>query len=162
MATTWVMAPAEYGASGPKAGIYRRCWEYDFENGVISIGWDLGEAPVSREHLEVLWMRYADPAWADPAWGGPGAADVGVFLVRHSGWRYSNRPGRGFEVHCNRRVRGGGLLRPERRGFGLGLFLSEGHVGKRSPREIGAFRVGPKHSLSVGLGAGCPVWCLIP
>ena len=66
MATTWVMAPVEYGASGPKAGIYRRCWEYDFENGVISIGWDLGEAPVSREHLEVLWMRYADPAWADP------------------------------------------------------------------------------------------------
>ncbi len=69
MAGTWVMAPAEYGPRGVKAAIYRRCWEYDLEHGVISIGWDLGEAPESREHLKWLWESYADPDWGDPGEG---------------------------------------------------------------------------------------------
>ena len=65
MAGTWVMAPAEYAPKGQTGAIYQKCWEYDLAHGVISIGWDLGEAPESEEHLDWLWENYADPAWSD-------------------------------------------------------------------------------------------------
>ena len=65
MPRTWVMAPTEYAPMGQKGAIYKRCWEYDLEHGVISIGWDLGKAPESRDHLDYLWEHRADPAWTD-------------------------------------------------------------------------------------------------
>jgi hypothetical protein len=30
---------------------------------VISVGWNLGEAPESRKHLDWLWEAYAEPEW---------------------------------------------------------------------------------------------------
>ena len=67
LATTrcWVMAPAEYSPTGAKGRNFRKCWQYDLEHRVISIGWDLREAPESREHLAGLWKRYAAPEWAN-------------------------------------------------------------------------------------------------
>ena len=59
----WVIAPAEYRPAGEKAAWYRTCWQYDLANGIIAIGWGLGEAPESRAHLEFLWELYAGPTW---------------------------------------------------------------------------------------------------
>ena len=59
------MAPAQYAPSGKTGVKFRKCWQYDLEHGVISIGWDLGEAPESREHLAWLWEEYAEPEWGD-------------------------------------------------------------------------------------------------
>lgn len=59
----WVMAPAEYAPKGAVAEFFWNCWDYDLANGVISIGWDLGEKPDSREHLCSLWEEYALPEW---------------------------------------------------------------------------------------------------
>ena len=65
MVRCWAMAPAEYRPSGAKGTTFRKCWQYDFQHGVISIGWDLGEAPESRAHLERLWENCARPEWAN-------------------------------------------------------------------------------------------------
>ena len=63
--TYWVMSPAEYRPTGERGNCYRKCWQYDLGHGVISIGWDVGEAPESREHLRWLWETYADPSWRE-------------------------------------------------------------------------------------------------
>ena len=63
MVQYWAMAPAEYGPSGEKAATYRKCWDYDLRNNTIAMGWDLGEKPRSREHLDHLFDNYADPNW---------------------------------------------------------------------------------------------------
>ncbi len=47
MTRYWVIAPANYDDKKR----FDRCWRYDRKNGVITIGWDIGEKPVSREHL---------------------------------------------------------------------------------------------------------------
>ncbi len=63
MAKYWAIAPAKYSTSGKTAKRYRECWEYDHANGVISIGWNLGDSPESPEHLRSLWAERANPAW---------------------------------------------------------------------------------------------------
>ena len=63
MARYWVMAPAEYSPSGAIGAEYQKCWQYDLEHGVIFMGWDLGAAPRSREHLHRLWDTNANPGW---------------------------------------------------------------------------------------------------
>lgn len=63
MTRYWVMAPARYSSSGTVGAEYHKCWQYDLEHGVIAIGWDLGEAPKSREHLYRLWDANAKPEW---------------------------------------------------------------------------------------------------
>ena len=65
MVRCWAMAPAEYSPTGAKGTKFRKCWQYDLEHSVISIGWGLGEAPESREHLAWLWENCADPEWAN-------------------------------------------------------------------------------------------------
>lgn len=52
----WVIAPADYRNRDE----FDRCWHYDRENGVIAIGWDLGGAPRSQEHLEELFRSTAE------------------------------------------------------------------------------------------------------
>ena len=69
MVRCWAMAPAEYAHTGAKGATFRKCWEYDLEHGVIAIGWDLGEAPESREHLAWLWEECAHPDWANSEHG---------------------------------------------------------------------------------------------
>ena len=64
MPSYWVVAPAEYRPNGKTGAIYRRYWQYDFDHGVISIGWNLGEPPQSREHLRWLWENRACPEWS--------------------------------------------------------------------------------------------------
>lgn len=64
MVQYWAMAPAEYSPSGKKAKTYRKCWEYDLSNNIIAMGWDLGEAPESEEHLKCLLAAYPRP----PEW----------------------------------------------------------------------------------------------
>lgn len=59
----WAVAPAEYAQRGHKAAHFKRCWDYDRGEGVIALGWDLGEMPDSPEHLEVLWEQNAEAAW---------------------------------------------------------------------------------------------------
>ena len=54
MVKFWAMAPAKYSPSGTIWAEYQKCWQYDLEHGVISMGWDLGEAPKSRDHLNRL------------------------------------------------------------------------------------------------------------
>ena len=56
--TTWAMAPAEH--SSPR---FQPCWDYNHDHQVISIGWDLGQPPESRDHLTWLWEEYALPEW---------------------------------------------------------------------------------------------------
>ena len=63
MVRDWAMAPAEYGPRGTKWATFWKCWQYNLEHGVIAIGWDLGEAPESKEHLAWLWENYARPKW---------------------------------------------------------------------------------------------------
>ena len=63
MVRCWAMAPAKYAPAGAKGATFRKCWQYDLEHGVISIGWNLGEAPESRQHLAWLWEAYAEPEW---------------------------------------------------------------------------------------------------
>ena len=59
----WVMAPAEYAENGGAAARFLKCWEYNFANSLISIGWNLGDKPRSQQHLYSLWQQYADPKW---------------------------------------------------------------------------------------------------
>ena len=54
--TVWAMAPAEHTSEH-----YQNCWKYDLTHGVISMGWDLGEAPESKQHLVWLWENYDKP-----------------------------------------------------------------------------------------------------
>ena len=67
MVKYWAMAPATYSPSGTIRAEYQKCWQYDLEHGVIAMGWDLGEAPNSRDHLNRLWDTNAKPCWkSDP------------------------------------------------------------------------------------------------
>ena len=63
----WAMAPTKHNMTGQEAraegATFDERWGYDHANGVISIGWDLGEAPESRAHLGWLWDEYAMPEW---------------------------------------------------------------------------------------------------
>ena len=63
MIRCWAMAPAEYSPTGAKGTVFRKCWQYDLDHGVIAIGWDLGEAPESREHLAWLWRNCPNREW---------------------------------------------------------------------------------------------------
>ena len=51
MSKYWAMSPAEHAEHGKRAARFNECWEFDYAHGVIAIGWDLGEAPESIEHL---------------------------------------------------------------------------------------------------------------
>ena len=64
MTRYWAIAPAEYSPQGRIGTRFQKCWQYDLARGIISVGWDLGEKPQSREHLAWLWEEYADPEWA--------------------------------------------------------------------------------------------------
>ena len=65
MTRYWVIAPAEYRDQDA----FNRCWDYCRNNGVIAIGWDLGEAPRSQEHLEELFNRRAEEkGWSPFGW----------------------------------------------------------------------------------------------
>ena len=64
MTRYWAIAPAEYSPKGKIGTKFQKCWQYDIARGIISVGWDLGENPQSREHLAWLWEEYADPEWA--------------------------------------------------------------------------------------------------
>ena len=59
----WAMSPAEHSNHGRKAARFNECWEFDYAQGVIAIGWDLGEEPESPEHLDWLWEAYALREW---------------------------------------------------------------------------------------------------
>ena len=65
MTRYWAIAPAEYSPKGKIGTKFQKCWQYDLARGVISVGWDLGETPESREHLAWLGEEYADPEWAN-------------------------------------------------------------------------------------------------
>ena len=80
MARCWAMAPAEYSSSGRKRDDYQRCWQYDLANGLISIGWDLGEAPEDEDHLKELWDEYALPEWKVTREGDP--SEHGLEMLR--------------------------------------------------------------------------------
>lgn len=57
----WVIAPADYRNRDE----FDRCWHYDRENRVIAIGWDLGKAPRSQEHLKEMFRRRAqEEGWS--------------------------------------------------------------------------------------------------
>lgn len=57
----WMIAPADC----QNRDEFDRCWHYDRENGVIAIGWDLGKAPRSPEHLEEMFRRRAhEEVWS--------------------------------------------------------------------------------------------------
>ena len=73
MTRYWVIAPAEY--RNPDE--FDRCWSYDRQNGVIAIGWDLGEAPRSQEHLEELFNRRAEKEGWKEGW-----TSLGLHMLR--------------------------------------------------------------------------------
>lgn len=50
----WAIAPTDYGDRGE----FNRCWQFDREHGVISIGWDVGEP----HSIEDLAEKYAETA----------------------------------------------------------------------------------------------------
>ncbi len=58
MARTWVTAPYHYDR--PEA--FEQCWNYDWSNGVIAIGWNMGNvATLGREELEAKYLSlYGD------------------------------------------------------------------------------------------------------
>ena len=54
MVRYWAIAPAEYAERGPKRRHFDRCWQYDRDNGIMAVVWDVG-APRDRNHLKVLY-----------------------------------------------------------------------------------------------------------
>ena len=71
MVKYWAMAPAEYAPKGKDGIRFQKCWDYDLEHGLISIGWDLGEKPESKKDLYSLWECFAPSEWNKTRKGEP-------------------------------------------------------------------------------------------
>ena len=65
MGRYWVMAPTMHTNTRSEGATFDERWAYDLEHSVLSIGWDMGETPQSRSHLEQLWDENANPDWGD-------------------------------------------------------------------------------------------------
>lgn len=69
MVRYWAMAPTMHGMNRWKVeaegATFDERWEYDLRHGVISVGWDFGKAPDSRDDITRLWLANTAPGSRD-------------------------------------------------------------------------------------------------
>ena len=71
MPKNWVMAPYEHNSRK-----FNQVWKYDRENGVISIGWNVGYIESPEELSRTYWQ---DPVSNSEGWGEYGLKQLTMF-----------------------------------------------------------------------------------